>query len=108
MLQVIIIESVEQYEWSSSMVIQENKKGGIKISIDIRKLNNACIIDPFPTLVIDEVLESVGGQESYSIIDEFLGYHHITISKEDYHYTTLSTEYRSYQYTAMPFGLKNA
>jgi hypothetical protein len=50
----------------------------------------------------------VGGQEAYSFIDGFLGYHQIKISPEDRYKTTFSTEWQSYQYTVMPFGLKNA
>jgi hypothetical protein len=30
------------------------------------------------------------------------------IAKEDRHNTTFATEWGSYQYTVMPFGLKNA
>jgi hypothetical protein len=55
----------------------------------------------------DEVLDNVGGQEVYSFIDGFPRYHHIQIAKEDLHKTTFATEWGSYQYTVMSFGLKN-
>jgi hypothetical protein len=55
-----------------------------------------------------EVLDNVGGQEVYSLTDGFSGYHQIPISKEDFHKTTFSTEWGSYQYTIIPFGFKNA
>ena len=74
----------------------------------MRKLNDACLNDPFPTPFTDEVLENVGGHEVYSFNDGFSGYHQIKISEEDRHKTTFSTEWGSYQYTVMPFGLKNA
>jgi hypothetical protein len=41
----------------------------------MRKLNDAFLHDPFPTPFIYEVLENVGGQESYSFADGFSGYH---------------------------------
>ena len=45
-----IIEPVEEFEWVSPMVVQENKtKGEIRICVDLRKLNDACLHDPFPT-----------------------------------------------------------
>jgi uncharacterized protein with von Willebrand factor type A (vWA) domain len=50
MLEVGIIELVEEYEWISPMVVQEKKQGGIMICVDLRKLNDACLHDPFPTL----------------------------------------------------------
>jgi hypothetical protein len=64
-------------------------------------------MNPFPTPFNDEVLENVGGQESYSFTDGFFGYHQIKIAQEDRHKTTFATEWGSYQYMMMPFGLKN-
>ena len=54
------------------------------------------------------MLDNVGGQEVYSLIDGFSRYHQIRIHKEDRHKTTFATEWGSFQYTVMPFGLKNA
>jgi len=91
------------------MVVQENKAAGdIRICVDLRKLNDAYLHDPFPTPFIDDALENVGGQEFYSFTNGFSGYHQIKISPEDRHKTTFATEWGCYQYTVMPFGLKNA
>jgi hypothetical protein len=91
------------------MVIQDNKKGrGIRICVNLRKLNDACLHDPFPTPFMDEVLENVGGHEAYSLSDGFLGYHQIKIAQEDRYKNTFVTKWGSYQYIVMPFGLKNA
>jgi hypothetical protein len=49
MLEVGIIEPVEESEWVSSMVVQENKHGGMRVCVDLRKLNDAFVHDPFPT-----------------------------------------------------------
>jgi hypothetical protein len=43
------------------MVVQDKKTGEIRISVDIRKLNDACLDDPFPTPFTDEVLDNLGG-----------------------------------------------
>ena len=46
------------------MVIQEKKtKGEICIYVDLRKLKDACIHDPFPTPFSDEILDSVDGKD---------------------------------------------
>jgi hypothetical protein len=95
-------------EWISPMVVQDKKTGGIKICVDLRKLNDACLHDPFLTPFTDEVLENVGGKEAYSFTDGFSGYHQIKIVQEDRYKTTFATEWGSYQYTVMPFGMKNA
>lgn len=54
------------------------------------------------------MLDNVGGQEVYSFIDGFSGYHQIRIHKEDRHKTTFAIEWDSFQYIVMLFGLRNA
>jgi hypothetical protein len=44
----------------------------------------------------------------YTFIDGFQGYHQIRISLEDRYKITFATEWGSYKYTMIPFGLKNA
>jgi hypothetical protein len=61
MLEAGIIEPVEESEWIIPMVVQDKKKGGIRICVDLRKKNDACLHDPFPTHFTGEVLENVGG-----------------------------------------------
>ena len=53
------------------MVLQQKKQGGIIIFVDLRKWNDAFQHDPFPTPFTEEVLENVGGQETYSFTDGF-------------------------------------
>jgi len=75
MMEAGIIEPVEEKEWISPMVVQDKKKREIRIYVDLRKLNDAFLHDPFPTTLTNEVLDNVGGQEVYSFTDGFLGYH---------------------------------
>jgi hypothetical protein len=59
MLDIGIIESVEESEWNSPMAVKYKKIGGIRICVDINKLNDTCLHGPFPTPFMDEVLENV-------------------------------------------------
>jgi hypothetical protein len=81
MMEVGIIVHVEEYEWIIPIVVQYKKTEEIRICVDQRKLNDACLHDPFPTTFTDEVLDNVGGQEVYSFTDGFSGYHQIRIAK---------------------------
>jgi hypothetical protein len=103
-----ITELVVESEWISPMVARYNKTRGVNIFIDMRKLNDACLHDPFPTPLKNVVLENVGRKETYSFIDGFSGYHQIKIAQEDWYKTTFVIECISYQYTIIPFGLKNS
>ena len=78
MLKASIIEPVKESEWISLIVVQDKKQGrGIRICIDLRKLNDACLHNPFPTSFMNEVLENVGGHEACSFTNGFSGYHQI-------------------------------
>jgi hypothetical protein len=74
-----------------SLVVQEKKQGGMRICVDMRKLNDAFLQDPSPTPFTNEVLDNVGGQEAYSFTDGFSGYHQIKIAPEERYKTTFAT-----------------
>ncbi len=76
MLEADIIEPVKESKWISPMVMQDKKnKREIRICVDLRKLNDARVNDPFPTPFINKVLDNVGGQEVYSFTNGFSSYH---------------------------------
>eukprot|EP00253_Pinus_taeda_P033893 PITA_33893 len=81
MLDAGIIFSVDEADWISPIVIHNKKDATkIRVCIDYRSLNNACVHDPFPTPFNNEVLENVVGNEAYSFTDGFLGYHQIYLN----------------------------
>jgi hypothetical protein len=84
MLEAGLIFPVEEVEWVSLIVIQSKKDiEDIRVCVDYKILNSACVHDPFPTPFTDEDLEQVEGKEAYSFTDGFSGYHQVRISKED-------------------------
>ena len=76
--------------------------------MDLRKLNDSCVNDPFPMPFTDKVLENVGRQEAYSLTNRFSGYHQIKIAQEDRSNTAFTTEWGFFQYTVILFGLRNS
>jgi len=66
MLEARIIFPVNEFEWISSIVIQNKKDATeIRVCVDYRSLNNACVHKPFPTPFSNEVLDNVAGNEAY-------------------------------------------
>ena len=57
------------------MVHEKKQKGEIMICVDLRKINDACVHDPFLTPFTNEVLDNVGGQDAYFFTEGFSGYH---------------------------------
>ena len=97
MLDVGIIEPIRESEWISPILIQDKKTiGEVRVFVDLRKLNDACLHIPFPTPFTDEVFESIGGKEMYSFIDGFSGYHQVIITKEDRHKMAFVTGWGCY------------
>jgi hypothetical protein len=109
MLEAGLIFAMEEAEWVSPIVIQR-KKGtkDIRVCVDNRILNSTCVYDLFLISFTDEVLEQVARKESYSFTDGFFGYHQVRIVEEDKKKTTFITEWGSFAYNVMPFGLKNS
>lgn len=83
MLKYGLIKPLEGLEWVSLMVISIMKDGWNRICVNYMELNVACVIDPFPTLFIEDILECIVGCEIYSFKDGFSGYHQVSIAQED-------------------------
>lgn len=62
MLKSGIIEPIKESKWVSLMVISIKKYGRIKICVDYRDLDVACVIDPFPSPFTKDILEGVVGR----------------------------------------------
>ena len=75
-LEARLIEAVKESKWIILVVVQEKETSReVRIYVDLRKLNDSCLHDPFQTRFTNEVLENVGGQEMYSFADGFSVYH---------------------------------
>lgn len=61
MLEAGIIEPAKEFEWISPIIVQDKKTEDIMICVDLRKLIDACVTNPFPTPFTDEVLDNVRG-----------------------------------------------
>lgn len=92
-----IIEPIEEFDWVIPMVVKDNKtRGEIRSCVDLRKLHDACMHAPFPTLFYDAILDNVGGKEAYSFKYGFLGYHQFWIAPEYCSKTIFPTEWGSF------------
>ena len=76
--------------------------------VDFKDLNKACPKDDFPLPHIDVIVDSAASSAMYSFMDEFSGYNQIMMAVMDKIKTAFITEWGTYCYKVMPFGLKNA
>jgi hypothetical protein len=64
--------------------------------------------DSFPTPRVDNVISQLGKSAWFTALDLQSGFWQIRMALEDMKKTTLITKTRLYDWTVMPFGLKNA
>ena len=108
LLRVGFIYVVPYSEWVSPIVMVPKKNGKIQICQDYKKLNAVTKKDYFPLPFTYSILDAVARHECYSLLDGFSGYNQVKIAKEDQLKTTFTTDWGTYAYKVMPFGLCNA
>ena len=80
----------------------------MRIVIDYRKINDKTVSDKFPIPQIKEILDSLGKSVYFTTLDLKSGFHQIEMDKDHQAKTAFSTGLNHFQFTRMPFGLKNA
>ncbi|WKA13007.1 hypothetical protein VitviT2T_030344 [Vitis vinifera] len=107
-LSVGFLSVVEYPEWLANVVPVPKKDGKVRVCVDFRDLNKASPKDDFPLPHIDMLVDSTAGHSMLSFMDGFSGYSQILMAPEDMEKTSFITEWGTYCYRVMPFGLKNA
>ena len=107
-LSVDFISMVQYPEWLANVVPVPKKDGKVRVCVDFRNLNKASPKDDFPLPHIDMLVNNTAGNAMLSFIDGFSGYNHIRMAPEDREKTSFITEWGTYCYRVMSFGLKNA
>ncbi len=91
-----------------SVLFISKKDGTKRLCVDYWQLNNITERDSYPLLLIEELGNRLGNAKWFSIIDIDEAYYRVQMKKEEEWKMTFRTRYGHYEYTVMPFGLKNA
>lgn len=99
--------------WSSPIWIVPKKTDASgqkkwRIVIDYRKLNDITIGETYPIPNIVEILDQLGNSKYFTTLDLASGFHQITMTQKDACKTAFSVPQGHFEFTRMPFGLKNA
>lgn len=99
--------------WTSPVWIVPKKTdaSGIKkfrMVIDYRKINEKTVSDRYSMPEIGYVIGQLKGQKYFSTLDLASGFHQIRMKESDIEKTAFSINNGKYEFTRMPFGLKNA
>jgi hypothetical protein len=87
LLKAGFIYPVALTDWVSNLVSIDKKQGTIRVCVDYRDINKACLKDNFPTPFVDQIVDDCAGSKIFSLMDGFSGYNQINILSEDQHKT---------------------
>lgn len=79
-----------------------------RMVVDYRKLNSVTIPDRYPIPEINKVLAQMQNQKFFTVLDLKSGFHQIPLLQKDIPKTAFSVNNGKYEFTRLPFGLKNA
>jgi hypothetical protein len=92
----------------SAPAVMIYRHGKPHMVVDYRALNTYMIPDRYPLPRIQESLVQLSGARFISVLDANKGFHQVSIAPECQHYTAFATHHGLFEYSRMPFGLKNA
>ena len=107
-LSIRFLSVVEYPKWLANVVLVLKKDGKVRVCVDFRDLNKASPKDDFPLPQIDMLIDSTTGHLMLSFMDGFSSYNQILMAPTDMEKIPFITEWGTYYYRVMPFGLKNA
>lgn len=95
--------------WSSPLhLVPKGSSGDFRVCGDYRALNAITRPDRYPIPHISSLSTRLHDRKIFSKIDLIQAYHQIPMSKQDVEKTAVATPFGLYEYTCMPFGLRNA
>ena len=94
--------------YNSPIVLVGKPDGRVRFCTDYRKLNDVTVFDGENLPDVEQLFSKLGKAQYFTKMDLSKGYWQIPIKEEVRHMTAFTTPLGQFQWTMMPFGLKNA
>eukprot|EP00762_Andalucia_godoyi_P003229 ANDGO_01040.mRNA.1 Retrovirus-related Pol polyprotein from transposon 17.6 len=93
---------------ASPVVVVRREGKDPRMCVDYREVN-ACTVDlQFPMQNTHSILERMSGMKYFGVMDLRSGFHQLPLTESAIPFTAFCTPAGLYEYTRIPFGLKNA
>ncbi|CAB1102849.1 unnamed protein product [Ectocarpus sp. CCAP 1310/34] len=90
--------------YSSPLVVIPKKSGGVRITVNYRKLNKLCALSQLPIPRVDDTLDKLSKGRIYSLFDLKSSFHQITGHRDTIPLTAFVTSSRLFEWLKMPQG----
>ena len=94
--------------WASPVVPVPKPDGSVRVCVDYRKVNEITEGDPYYMATLEEILERVGNSMVMSKLDLAKGFYQVEVEPQSREKTAFICPFGKYEFTRMPFGLRNA
>ena len=88
-------------------IVPKQKPGDFRMVGDYRALNNVTQSDRYPLSFLADFVDIAQGCTIFSKLDCHKGYYQIPVAKQDQQKSAVITPVGLYEYTKMPFGMRN-
>jgi len=79
-----------------------------RLCFDYRRLNKSMVFDAYPIPRIWDMVKSLIGYKVYSLLDANWGFWNLKLSDESKPFTAFISPWGLYEWTVLPFGIKNS
>ncbi|XP_076035738.1 uncharacterized protein LOC143021857 [Oratosquilla oratoria] len=107
-LQEVGIVEPSNCSWSFSVVLVPKPDGSMRLCVDYRKVNAVTEPDSYPLPRNVDVIDDVGPAQWVTKLDLLHGYYQVRLSERSRDISAFITPEGLYQFTVLPFGLRNA
>lgn len=100
-------------KWNNPVLLvdkKENAKGekSKRLVVDFRNLNQACKVISTSNVLIENIIDELGGSKYFSTLDVQGAYYQIPLHKDSRELTAFTTHNRKMQFRRMPMGLASS
>jgi hypothetical protein len=95
-------------EYACRVTLPVKKDGSMRFCGDYRPLNLQTRRDSFPMPLVEDIISQLGKSAWFTALNLQSGFWQVRMAPEDMKKTALVTKTGLYEWTVMPFGLKNA
>ena len=109
LLDLDIIEPVENpTPWVSPIVVVPKPNGDIRITVDMRRVNEAVLRERHPIPTVEELLQDMSESRIFTKLDLKMGYHQLELHPDSRDITTFVTHCGLFRYKRLVMGINAA